>query len=40
MSPGTKLMHWTVVSVDGRRATCQCQCLAIRMLAIDSGEWC
>jgi hypothetical protein len=26
ITPGARFGHWTVVSIDGRRAICQCRC--------------
>jgi hypothetical protein len=33
---GAKIGFWTVVNVIGRRATCQCRCGVIRVVAIDA----
>jgi hypothetical protein len=34
--PGQKIHHWTVIAIDGRRATVQCRCRQIRIVAIES----
>ena len=36
MTPGTKFNHWTIVVIQGRRATAQCRCGAIRQLYVAS----
>jgi hypothetical protein len=37
VTPGARVGHWRVLGLDGhRRATCQCRCGNIRVLAVDA----
>ena len=35
---GKRFGHWMVITVTGRRATCQCRCGTIRVISIDALE--